>query len=111
MQLRPIAPVALPAAGTALDILPVDLDHDRGTITRVRLFVNNTAAAPHNVTVTVAGGAPIVVAVAALATLLVLDDIPVQQPDSTSSNVQITASGNDGAGGAAFVAFGSFVVT
>lgn len=112
MQLRPILPTLIANAGT--DILPVDLDANRGTITRVRLFLNNSD--PLNdadATITVAGAVPFVVKVANATTVLVLDDVPVQQPDATSGDVQIRISGGGGEIGEAdtLVAFGSFVVT
>lgn len=110
MQLRPLGPVAVDPA-TGVDVLPVALDRQRGSVTRVNLFVNNVTAQDHNATITIKALPAIVVTVPKGTSLLVLDDIPVQETDSSKSDLQIHVDGNDGQGGAAFVAFGSFAVT
>lgn len=110
-QLRPIGPIAIdPNGGT--DVLPVDVDRSRGTITKVRLFINNFKSGTRDVTVTILGLTPIVVNVTGFGIALVLDDVPVQQTNpSATSQVQIHVDGDDGQGGSQFIAFGSFEVT
>ena len=107
MQLRPIGPVAVPAGGApGVNVLPVAADAQRGSITRVRLFANNTTGAPADVTVTVTGLAAIVTTVPAYGSVCVLDDVPVQQTDP-ANNTQVNVATPE----VGFVAFGSFVVT
>lgn len=79
---------------------------------RVQLAVNNNSGVARNVTVRITGLAPIVVQVPLRAEEFVLRDIPVQQTDPAAGTpVQINVQGDDGAGNAVFVVFGSFVVT
>lgn len=109
-QLRPIGPIAIdPDVGT--DILPVDVDRARGTITKLRLFVNNRLSNTNIVTITILGLQPIVLSIPPFFSEFVFDGQPIQQPDSTSSQVQVHVDGDNGEGGEAFTVFGSFEVT